>query len=187
MFETLKKLNIQVIGIEQNLTYFEFTKFKKETGFKLKLINPIIKNLRQIKDKKEIALLRSVARLTDITFEYIKSQIKLGVTEIEIADRLETFVKKNGSTLSFDSIVAYGVNSATPHHKPTNKKLTKNDQFVLLDFGAKSKNYCSDMTRTILTKSATNRAKLVYQTVWQAQNEAAKKIGDGERKITQNC
>ena len=182
-FKTIKRTKAKDIGFEKNLTYAEFARFKKETNVKLKLASPLVEDLRLIKSETEIALLRSAARLTNMTYIFIVPKIIIGVTELEIADLMVQFIKANGGALAFDTIVAFGENSAIPHHKTSGKKLAKKDEFILLDFGAKYKNYSSDMTRTILRNSPSRRAKLLYEAVYQAQSVAANKIEAGELEL----
>lgn len=172
LFKRIKSSKLKQIGMEQNLTVAELERFKKETGKKFVLTEQIIEKLRAVKDGEEIKNIRAACRLTDKTFEAIRKLIKIGVTEKEIAWKIEKFIKESGGELAFESIVAFGSNSAIPHHKISNKKLTKKDEFVLLDFGAKVNGYCSDMTRTLLTKRASSKARKIYETVLETQQKA---------------
>lgn len=128
-------------------------------------------NLRIIKNKDEILKIEKSCKLGDKTFDYILRNIKLGITEKELAFKIEFFIKKNGGDISFPPIVAYGANSANPHHLPTAKQLIKNS-IILLDFGAKLDNYCSDMSRTIFFGKPTTEQKSIYKTVLCAQQKA---------------
>lgn len=174
LFETIKKSKVKKVGIEHNFTVAELKKFKKETGSNFTLIKPLIENLRMIKEPDEIKNIRAACKLTDKTFNYIVKRIKIGVTEKEIAWEMEKFIKDAGGTLAFESIVAFGPNSSIPHHATSDKKLTNKDEFILLDFGAKVGGYCADMTRTILSKNASKKAKKMYETVLEAQITAQK-------------
>ena len=165
LYKSIKGSNVKRIGTEQNFTLAELKKFKKETGKKFVLVEQIVEKLRAIKDEGEIKNIHAACRLTDKTFDMIRQRIKIGASEKEIAWKIEKFIKENGGELAFDSIVAFGSNSSIPHHKTSNKKLTEKNQFVLLDFGAKVNGYCSDMTRTLLTKSASNESHKMYFTL----------------------
>lgn len=171
LFEIIKKSNVKRVGFEQNLTFAEYKSFKKKTGKNLYLTDWLIENLRSIKDPNEIKNIKLACKLTDKTYSHVLKNIRMNVSEREIAWGIEKFIKEAGGELAFESIVAFGQNSAIPHHKTSNKKLSKSDQFVLLDFGAKVNGYCSDMTRTLLTKNASNRAKKIYQTVLDSQQK----------------
>jgi len=176
LFKKIKESNIKRVGFERNLTYAEYKRFKKETGLKFILAEPIVEELRTIKDDGEIKNIKLACNLTDKCYSYILKNIRTNITEKELAWRIEKFIKENGGELAFESIIAFGPNSATPHHKTSNKKLTNKDQFILLDFGAKVDGYCSDMTRTLLTKQNSDRAKKIYQTVLEAQQKAIEAV-----------
>lgn len=177
--DLFKKHEVKKIGIEEdNLTVSEH-----------KLISKHFKNIkhfeisRSIKTKEEISKIEKACKLGDLAFEYILKKIKLGVSEKEIAFELEMFVKKNGAELSFPSIVAFGKNSSVPHHQTGQTRLEdKKGQFVLLDFGIKLENYCSDMTRTCFFGKPSDNKKKIYETVLKAQKKVVTAIQSGERK-----
>lgn len=165
----IEKEKITSLGIEEdNITVSEHKK-----------IAPLIKNLKHFdpsvlrmqKDKKEISAIQKACELGDQTFTFILDKIKPGMTEREITLEMEWFIKKNHAENSFNTIVAFGKNTAFPHHKTSNEKL-KNNDIILLDFGVKYENYCSDMTRTIFMGKAPSEKKRVYQTVLDAQQKA---------------
>lgn len=161
--------NIRILGIEEeNLTVGEFKILRKI----FKKIKPLdIINLRTIKNKSEIELISKACLLGDKAFKFILKNIKINSTELEIAQNLENFIKSNLSDISFKPIVAFGANSSIPHHQTGNTKLKKGD-FILLDFGIKLNNYCSDMTRTIFLGSPSKKQKEIYEIVLMAQRKA---------------
>ena len=161
------KKEIKSLGIEEdNLTVGEYkvvrTHFKNLNHFDLN---------RGIKTQDEIEKITKACKLGDKTFEQILKKIKKGITEKELAFEMELFIKKNGAELSFPTIVAFGKNSSIPHHHTGNSKL-ENKQFVLLDFGVKFDDYCSDMTRTIFFGSPSKEQKKIYETVLRSQQKA---------------
>ena len=172
LFGKLKKAkNLEKIGIEEeNLTFAEYKKIKK-----------IFKNLkdfkfphRTIKTNLEVKFIEEACLLGDKTFKHLMNFIKLGVTENELALELEIFMRKNGGDISFEPIVAFGENSSVPHHETGKKALTKvSEEIVLLDFGAKMENYCSDMTRTIFFGKASTKQREIYSIVLDAQKKSA--------------
>ncbi len=102
---------------------------------------------RMVKDQFEITAIQKASTLTQHAFRHIQSFIEVGKTELEVAWELENFIKTHGGVLAFPTIVAYGAHAALPHHQPTTTPLAP-EMPVLIDFGAKVDNYCSDMTRT---------------------------------------
>jgi len=131
----------------------------------------MIHSSKAVKSSDEISKIESACKLGDKTFSYILKKIHLGITEKEVAQEINSFIKKNGAKPSFPTIVAFGKNSTNIHNIPTNNKLTKN-QIILLDFGVKINGYCSDMTRTIFSGKPTHKQKHMYETVLNAQQKA---------------
>ena len=163
------KHKIKKLGIEENdLKVNEYKALKKHYNNTYYYGN--INSLRSIKNENEVSKIEKACKLGDKTFNYILKKIKVGVSEKEIAREIEFFIKRAGADISFSPIVAFGKNSALPHHVSTHNKLTKN-QIVLLDFGVKLDNYCSDMTRTVFFGKPTNEQKKMYQAVLEAQQK----------------
>ncbi|MDO8573630.1 MAG: Xaa-Pro peptidase family protein [Candidatus Daviesbacteria bacterium] len=176
--DLFKKHKIKNLGIEENnLTVSEF-----------KLIKRHFKNLkhfeisRSIKTKKEIDKIEKACKIGDMAFEYILKKFKAGVTEKEIAKDMENLVRDRSAEFSFPAIVAFGKNSAVPHHH-TGETVLNENEFVLLDFGVKFENYCSDMTRTFFFGKPNKKQKNMYQAVLKAQQKAVEAIEQGERKV----
>ena len=104
-----------------------------------------------------------------ISLDQILKEIKPGVTEKEIAARLQYLMLAGGAeNMSFDPIVASGPNGSMPHAVPTDRKIQEGD-FVTMDFGCIYQGYCSDMTRTVAVGHVTEEMEKVYHTVLQAQ------------------
>lgn len=170
-----KKHNIKKLGFEsKDITVSEHKTLAKCYNM---LVHVNTDNLRVVKDIEEIARIEKACKLGDKTFNYILKKIKLGISEKEVANEIEFFIKKNGADISFRPIVAFGKKSAIPHHVPTNNKLT-NNQIVLLDFGVRLGNYCSDMTRTVFFGSANAEFKKMYNTVLEAQRKAIQQLNN---------
>lgn len=174
------KIEIKNLGIEEdNLTVSEYKIIKKH--FK-NLKHFEVSNLRSIKDRWEIEKIKKACELGDKAFNYIIKKIKIGVSEKQIAHELEKFIKENGAEFSFPAIVAFGKNSSIPHHQTGNTRMGPESSsgreglFILLDFGIKFENYCSDMTRTIFFGKPDSKQKKIYETVLKAQQEAVKFI-----------
>ena len=171
------KYKINKLGIEENdLKINEYRALKKYFN-DMQNFNAI-NNLRSLKNNDEILKIEKACKLGDKTFSFILKKIKSGISEKEIAYEIEFFIKKNGGDISFPPIVAFGKNSAVPHHVPIhNSKLLAHNSIVLLDFGVKFDNYCSDMTRTVFFGKPTTEQKKIYEAVLQAQQKAIDLLG----------
>lgn len=161
--KTLKKLRWpQKVGVDSHTTllkdfelYQEFCDPISYPGF--------LSKLRMIKDAKEANLIQKSCQLTKKGIAYIQRHFKEGITEKELAQKLELFFKKEGAQkMAFDPIVAFGKNAANPHYTPGNIKLKKND-LILIDCGCVLDDYYSDMTRTFIKgKISARMTKLVH-------------------------
>jgi Xaa-Pro aminopeptidase len=108
----------------------------------------LTRDLRMIKDEKEIASLQKSADLLWEGFTYIRGLLREGVTEKEIALKFTVFcLEKGADSIGFDPIIAFGENSAMPHYRAGDRKLKQGD-IVLIDIGVVCNHYHSDMTRT---------------------------------------
>ncbi len=128
-----------------------------------------VDSLRVIKTEEELSYLAKAEEIGDRAFAKLLPLLKPGMTELEAAAELEYLMKKEGAEdLSFNTIVASGLNSSMPHAIPSDKKMEEGD-LVTFDFGCKYKGYCSDMTRTVVLGKASEKQKEIYNVVLKAQ------------------
>ena len=163
----------------KRLTVFEFDGIKNSLPcVEVEGDDGIVDKVRSVKDADEIDLIRKAQTITDMAFEHILGFITPEKTEIEIALELEFFMRKHGSQgVAFDTICVSGQNSSLPHGVPGDKRI--GNGFVTMDFGARYKGYCSDMTRTVCVGKPTEKMRHVYDTVLEAQRCAFEKIHSG--------
>ena len=175
---------IKTIGFEsEHVSYSTYLVLKEHGNFEFLPTKYIVEKIRQIKDHKELEKMRQAAKIADDAFSeiipFIKENYPKGLTEREIALKLESLMKEKGaSKTSFDSIVAAGAKSSLPHAEPDQNTLKYGD-FLVMDFGCVFEGYCSDMTRTIVLGEATTKHKEIYETVLKAQLEALNAIRGG--------
>lgn len=163
---------LKAIGFEpHNLNVAEYIAFKKVATFKA--VEYLIEDIREIKSAEEIAAITKACALGDAAFAYALPHIKEGQTEKEVAYFLEDYMRQNGAAPSFRTIAAFGKNAAIPHHMTGEDRLTgKKGQYILMDFGVKIDNYCSDMTRTVFFGTPSEDQVRIYTTVKDAQQKA---------------
>ena len=167
-----EKNKIKTLEIEENdISVTEYKLLKKSA----KLVPSDFSDRRFIKKENEIEKIKKACRIGDLAFEFILTKFKVGVTEKEISDELINFFKSKGAESSFKPIIAFGTHSSVPHHETGNTRLKKN-QIVLMDFGVKFENYCSDMTRTVYFGKTPDKFKKIYETILESQKEAISKI-----------
>ncbi len=148
-------------------------------GIELVPIDGEIARLRAVKSPDELANIREAARIADAVFAELPGYLRPGITELEAAAFIEYRLKLNGADgTSFPPIVASGENAALPHAEPSQKEL-KAGELVVMDFGARLNGYCSDMTRTVALKHASDRQKELYALVLEAQKRALDALRPG--------
>ena len=167
------------VGFEEN--YVTYAKYKEYMSkYKVTLVEAeiLIAQIRCIKDEKEIESIKEACRITDKCFEMLRTYIKPGMTEKQIARRIDRFYSDNAEGNSFDTIVASGENSSKPHAMPGDRVICEKD-IITIDMGCKINGYCSDMTRTIFVGEPSNEQRRIYDLVLKNQETALNGIKDG--------
>ena len=172
VIEQAKLLGIRTLGFESTSSY-HFYRTLLRKGIKIKAVSNFTEDMRKIKDSEEVVMIRKAVARAEKAFRNTKGAIRPGVTERQVALRLEENLKKEGCySIPFDIIVASGRNSALPHAKPTGKKIQPGD-LVVVDWGGEAGGYFSDMTRSFLIKGRNIAGKkAIYETVLQANMHA---------------
>lgn len=173
-------LGIKRLGFEKDdLTYSAYQTYDEKVQAELVPVSGLVEKLRLIKTDSEIKILKEAAQIADAAFDHILSFIRPGISELEVSNELEFFMRKQGAaSSSFDIIVASGLRSALPHGVASEKLIEKGD-FVTLDFGAYYKGYCSDITRTVAVGEPSPELKNIYDIVLEAQLRGVKGIKAG--------
>ncbi len=178
-----------VIGVNaSSITLAEAGKLK-DKRFSIVNISQELEDSRAEKTVEEIARIRSACEITAHTASKIPSLIRLGMTERELAAKIDYEMAVNGSSgPAFATIAAFGENSAIPHATPTEKKLSHGD-LILCDFGATSGRFASDITRVFVAGRASNEQKAMYNAVLNVQEDALKqlKVGTNGKEIHCNA
>lgn len=141
---------------------------------------PIMKELRAIKTKEEIAVTQEAVDITHKAFLRVMKFIKPGVFEHEIeAEITHEFLRNRATRHAYDCIIASGDRARVLHYVENNSEC-KDGELILMDFGAEYGNYCADLTRTIpVNGKFTRRQKDVYNAVLDVHNFAKKILKPG--------
>jgi Xaa-Pro aminopeptidase len=129
-------------------SYDQFVHLEKKRGAaSLVPCSRLLKEQRGVKSQEELRALQNAADLTWEGYRHVIASLKEGISEEALAWEFESFVRTRGaSSLSFEPIIAFGENSAYPHHRAGKSQL-KQDQIVLIDVGAVLASYRGDLTR----------------------------------------
>lgn len=162
------------IGFEENAILYAAHRDLAEAlaGAELVGLGPAVTELRRVKEPPEIAALAAAIALTDEVFVAAASDLQPGVTERELAWRIEREMRERGADgPAFETIVASGPHAARPHHRPTDRPLGLGEP-VVIDMGARVGGYNGDLTRTIWLGEPDARLREIYSIVAAAQGAA---------------
>jgi Xaa-Pro aminopeptidase len=174
-----ERMGVDTLWFDESALTIEGLKNFKRKGLKLKGHPDLIKTLRQLKDKVELANIRTAIRRAEEAFLELRADIKPGTTEQALASKLEYLMRDKGARrAAFDTIVASGVHGAMPHASVTNRRIKKGD-LVTFDFGAEANGYYSDITRTFCVGRPSARQRAVHELVLQAQSAAIQRVSLG--------
>lgn len=168
-----EKEGVKAAGFESD--YLTFDKYKSmEDTVKAQLVPTcqVIDMFRSVKTAEEIEYSRIACDIASRAFEKIIKDIRVGVTEKELAAKLSTYMVMEGAdTKPYGGILISGSRTSLLHGIPSSKAIEYGD-LVLMDYGCQYKGYLSDMTRTVVVGKATPRQREVYKLEQQMVSDA---------------
>ena len=160
-----------------HLTYAQVEAFREGLEHDPIPTTGFVSDLRLIKTSKEIDTIRQAAAITDEAFTHILNVIKAGISEVDVALELETFMRRHGAEgKAFDITVASGYRSSMPHGTASPKIITEGE-LVTLDYGATVDGYHSDMTRTVAVGDISDKERQMYDAVLETEQIALEAVG----------
>jgi len=176
--------DVKTIGVDTSiLTVSQFEEIKSIVKLnnknKIKFINigKDLVNARAVKEKEEIESIKKACSVCDEIFLKIIKNFKFK-TEKELSTFILMKIREKGLEPSFNPIVASGKNSSDVHHIPEGK-ITKG--FLILDFGCKVNEYCSDMTRTLYVGKPSVDEMAMYEDLLSIQNVAIELVNPNKK------
>lgn len=160
----LKEQRLHSLAFEADaLSFGEYQSLRRETDAELVPTWDVVEKLRSVKTPQEIDCLRAACDIACRAFYRIVKDIRVGVTEKELAAKLSSYMVFEGAdTQPYGNILISGPNTSLLHGIPSNRALQYGD-FVLMDYGCQFNGYMSDMTRTVVVGKASERQREVYE------------------------
>jgi len=153
---------------------------KSIAGYKIENARRIFDDLRLIKSPLEIKLMQHAIDIT--TEAQMRSMAMVGKAKYEYEVQAEveyTFRRRNADYWGYPSIVGCGPNATTLHYVESQGEVKPGD-LLLMDVGAEYDHYTADVTRTYPANGKFTREQAeIYQTVYDAQEAAAKTVKPG--------
>ena len=142
-----------------------------------------VEEMRAVKTPDEIERIAAACAVADRALAALLPEIRPGVTEHDLALRLEWLMRTGGAeALAFDVACLAGPEAALPHGSPGDRPV-RSGEVLLFDFGAQVEGYRSDMTRTLFVGEPAARDLAVYDLVRRAQqapiDELRARVADG--------
>lgn len=169
-------------AVETETREDRFIKWCKEKfpAHKWEKSNPVLQQIRGVKEPEELALMQTACTITEKGFRRILGFVRPGVMEYEVeAEYMHEFLRNRSKGFAYTPIIASGFNANVLHYIQNNQEC-KDGDMLLMDVGAEYANYSSDMTRTIPVNGRfTERQKAVYNAVLRVKNEATQLLVPG--------
>ena len=155
-------------------------------NFDLETLPIIMGDMREIKTKNEIDLLKKAVAISVVGQIEVMKAMHPDMGEREIQGIHEFVYRKYGAAdEGYPSIVGAGENGCVLHYIENDKEEIHN-QLVLMDLGAEFFGYTADVTRTIPANGVFSpEQKALYQIVYDSQEAAisASQVGNTFRSI----
>ena len=145
----------------------------------------IMIDLRSTKSEEEIEEIKTSIGYTKEALEFVMKNLKPGKFEYQVRADFEYQLMLRNSRPSFHTIGASSGNAVILHYIDLQRKMEDGDM-ILLDLGALSNNYASDITRTYpVNGKFTQRQKDIYNVVLEAQDVTidAMHVGASETEV----
>lgn len=146
-------------------------------------LSMLLHEMRLIKDKTEIDLMRKAASISAKAHCVAMQQCKPGMREYQLAAIIEReFAYEGCKAVAYPSIVAGGANACVLHYTDNNAEL-KTNELVLVDAGGEYQNYASDITRTYpVNGKFTPEQRTIYELVLKVQEKVIAGIRPGVKR-----
>ena len=128
--------------------------------------------MRSRKSADEIANMQRAIDISEAALAATMAWARPGMSEREIADKLSAEMLSRGAQGLAFLLVLTGEKTGLPHGN-TGERVWGEDEFLLIDFGARYNDYPADITRTFCVGNPTPQMRAMYEAVYAA-NQAAR-------------
>ena len=168
----------QKLLVEDSLK-IRFYELLKNQGLEVAPVSSPSRQMRMIKDEEEIEEIKKAVRISEEALKKVRSLFREGVKEKDMALELDYQMRLlGGEETAFPTIVAGGKRSALPHARPSSYSFKDND-WAIVDWGARVNGYCADLTRVIAIGEVDSRFYQLLRIVEKAQQLAETIIKEG--------
>ena len=138
-------------------------------GVKIEKADEIVNNIRMRKTENELICMRAAAKITAETFDYVLDNIRVGMTEQQVAGlALGKMHELGAERESYPVWVLTGKGSNQAISRPRNKRIEKGDM-TFIQIGARVDGYASSIGRPVVFGKATAEQKELIEVGYKAQ------------------
>jgi len=145
-------------------------------------LEPIMKQLRMIKEPEEIEEIKKSCAITHSAFLKVTEYLKPGMREFEVEAELSAeFTRRGAQGHAFEPIVASGSNALVLHYVENDGSCHDGD-LLLMDFGSEVNNYAADCSRTLpVNGKFSGRQRALYNAVYRVFLQAREMMFTGTK------
>ena len=159
------------VGIEERLRFFVYDGVRQELpSLQFVSATPVTAGCRMIKSPAELALMQRANEITLSAIGTTFKGLKEGMTNQQVADAVAATTRALGGKAD-GALVIFGKYTAFPHGSVQPQALREGD-VVLIDAGCTVEGYVSDITRTSVFGTPTQRMRDMWEIERRAQNAA---------------
>lgn len=167
---------IAVVG-KGRIPFKDFARLSQSVQSEFLDVDSDFTALRRKKSALEVALLRRAGAIVDGALEKTTNYLVPGVSEREVAARLEFEVATGGGEPDVACVIS-GLNDPIPIRMPTDRLLERGDS-VMIDLVAGFEGYQADISRTFVLGRPTAKQQLVWETIEEAYEAAVAQLNAG--------
>lgn len=164
-------LSLMTIGVYEALS--------DAVDVKIEKADHIVNNIRMHKSESELACMRYAAKITAETFDYVLANVKVGMTEQQVAGlALGKMHELGAERESYPVWVLTGKGSNQAISRPRNKKIEKGDM-TFIQIGARVDGYASSIGRPVVFGKATPEQRKLIEVGYKAQADVISRLKAG--------
>ena len=171
LYDLISTFKVKTGYQDESLAGISLEREPQKNNLNVDALDSIMAQLRGIKTKEELDLLRKAAKISALGQVEVMKAMEPGMSELEVQGMHEFVFKKfKAEYEGYPSIVGAGHNGCVLHYIENYKPEIEDGELILMDLGAEYHGYTADVTRTIpVNGTFTKEQKLIYDLVYKAQ------------------
>lgn len=181
VINTTSNRRIGIVGYPLMPTPIYKSILKNAKLFNCKVVRAenLVIDMKQIKSRNEIDIMRNAASISEKAFENVLSVIKPGMTEAQVVGEAENFIRKFGAeSEAYPMWCISGDNTNQAIARPTHRVI-KEHELVQIQIGARLGGYASSIGRPIVFRDASKEIINLMKIGLEAQKTVMQNLREG--------